>query len=440
MARIVIAGAGAIGASVAYHLARSARVTSYWPTAARSPAARRQRRWAACGSSSRPRPRCGSRRRASASSRSSARRCSIRSATCSSRRPRRGSPSSRSGASCRTELGVPVERSTRRSSTACGTTTSRRGLLLRTDGVADPPAVTRELVRRALELGVEVREQPTPRPLDRRRARDRLRPVVGGAGRGARGGAAGAAALPPAARDDAAAELPDALPMVLEAETGFHFRRRGERLVLAMIDPAPRWGFDEQVDETLFDDRLERLAHRYPPAADATIERGVGRPLRHDPRRAPDPRRGRRRRLRRMRLLGPRLHAVARGRPRSGRGDPRRDPESRPQSVPRSSASSGRRVPRDASPLEAWPRSLQCPPRCAPSPVSSRPGGLGRPRRLRRRQQRQLVQERLPGEARRAQPRGGPGAGHGPARAQGEDRRRASRPPTRLRRCLATPR
>ena len=67
-------------------------------------------------------------------------------------------------------------------------------------------------------------------------------------------------------------ELPDDLPMVLEAESGFHFRRRGSRLVLAMTDPEPRWGFDEVVDETLFDDRLERLRHRYPAAAEATIE------------------------------------------------------------------------------------------------------------------------------------------------------------------------
>jgi sarcosine oxidase subunit beta len=67
-------------------------------------------------------------------------------------------------------------------------------------------------------------------------------------------------------------ELPDGLPMVLEAETGFHFRRRDERLVLAMVDPEPRWGFEEVVDESLFDDRLERLTYRFLPAADARIE------------------------------------------------------------------------------------------------------------------------------------------------------------------------
>jgi sarcosine oxidase subunit beta len=39
-----------------------------------------------------------------------------------------------------------------------------------------------------------------------------------------------------------------------------------------MSDPEPRWTFDTVVDETLFDDRLARLAHRYPLAADATID------------------------------------------------------------------------------------------------------------------------------------------------------------------------
>jgi sarcosine oxidase subunit beta len=62
--------------------------------------------------------------------------------------------------------------------------------------------------------------------------------------------------------------------MVLEAEGGFHFRRRGDRLVLAMPDPAPRWGFEELVDESLFGDRLARLRHRFSPAREAAIERG----------------------------------------------------------------------------------------------------------------------------------------------------------------------
>jgi sarcosine oxidase, subunit beta len=63
------------------------------------------------------------------------------------------------------------------------------------------------------------------------------------------------------------------LPMVLEAESGFHFRRRGDRLVLAMPDPELRWGFDEVVDDSVFDDRLSRLLHRFPGAEGVTIER-----------------------------------------------------------------------------------------------------------------------------------------------------------------------
>jgi sarcosine oxidase subunit beta len=61
--------------------------------------------------------------------------------------------------------------------------------------------------------------------------------------------------------------------MVVESETGFHFRRRGDRLVLAMTDPEPRWGFEEVVDETLFADRLARLEHRYPRATGARVQR-----------------------------------------------------------------------------------------------------------------------------------------------------------------------
>ena len=61
--------------------------------------------------------------------------------------------------------------------------------------------------------------------------------------------------------------------MVIEEETGFHFRRRGDRLVLAMHDPKPRWTFEAAVDESVFADRLERLARRYPPAAGTRVER-----------------------------------------------------------------------------------------------------------------------------------------------------------------------
>src|SRR5207244_12623828 len=67
--------------------------------------------------------------------------------------------------------------------------------------------------------------------------------------------------------------LPDDLPMVIEAESGFPFRRRDDCLRIAMADAVPRWGFEETVDEAVFADRLARLARRYPPAAGTRIAR-----------------------------------------------------------------------------------------------------------------------------------------------------------------------
>jgi sarcosine oxidase subunit beta len=141
------------------------------------------------------------------------------------------------------------------------------------DGVADPPAVALELVRRAVARGVEVREQTDPTALDS----DVF--VIAAGPWSAEVGRAVGAELPirPLCRQLLETEpitgLPAGLPMTVEAETGFHFRRRGDRLVLAMSDPKPRWGFDEVVDESLFGDRLARLVHRYPPAADTRIDR-----------------------------------------------------------------------------------------------------------------------------------------------------------------------
>jgi sarcosine oxidase subunit beta len=146
----------------------------------------------------------------------------------------------------------------------------------REDGVADPPAVTRELVRRAAGLGVEVREHIPAEEL-----LPQAETVVIACGPWSRElGAALSVELPirPLCRQLLAtgpiAAVPERLPMTIEAESGFHFRRRfGDRLVLAMSDAAPRWGFEETVDETVFDDRLARLVHRYPPAAGTAIDR-----------------------------------------------------------------------------------------------------------------------------------------------------------------------
>ena len=134
------------------------------------------------------------------------------------------------------------------------------------DGVADPSAVTRELVRRA---GVEVREGVDARELDR----DVL--VIAA-------GAASAELWPelpvrPLCRQlvevGPVEGLPDDLPMVLEAETGFHFRRAGDALRLAMSEPTARWTDREEVDEALVEDWRARVGHRYPAAAGAPVAR-----------------------------------------------------------------------------------------------------------------------------------------------------------------------
>ena len=138
----------------------------------------------------------------------------------------------------------------------------------REDGVADPTAVTRHLVEQAVALGAELHEGTDARHLDR----DVL--VV----------ACGAASpelidvpIRPLVRQLVDTEpvpgLPPDLPMVIEEETGFHFRRVGEGLRLAMGERTPRWGTEEVVDQTLVADWLERIAHRYPPADGTDVAR-----------------------------------------------------------------------------------------------------------------------------------------------------------------------
>jgi sarcosine oxidase subunit beta len=143
------------------------------------------------------------------------------------------------------------------------------------DGLADPPAVARELVRRAAQQGVEVRENEDAASLDADAFVIACGPWSGAVGAGL------GVELPirPLARqllETSALDVPPDLPMTVEEETGFHFRRRGDRLVVAMPDAAPRWGFDESVDGTVFEDRLERLHHRFPGAAGAAIDRSWG--------------------------------------------------------------------------------------------------------------------------------------------------------------------
>ncbi|HEX6490418.1 MAG TPA: FAD-dependent oxidoreductase, partial [Gaiellaceae bacterium] len=168
-------------------------------------------------------------------------------------------------------LGVPIERAAVppgvRSDDVLGAVACWQ------DGVADPPGVTRELVRRAVARGVEVREQTDATRLEPGTVVIACGPWSAAVGRGF------GVELPvrPLCRQlletTPVAGLAPRLPLTIEAESGFHFRRRGTRLVLAMADPSRRWGFAETVDESLFEDRLARLRHRYPAAAEAVVER-----------------------------------------------------------------------------------------------------------------------------------------------------------------------
>jgi sarcosine oxidase subunit beta len=175
------------------------------------------------------------------------------------------------------ELGVPVEclDASRVALLAPGVRVDDvlGGVLGPADGLSDPPAVCRELVRRAVELGVELRERT-----DAREVEADVRVIACGPW-SAEVAASYGVELPvrPLRRQLVLTEpvpgLPERLPLVIEAETGFHFRRRGDRLLVAMVDPAPRWGSDESVDESLLPDRMARLHRRYPPAAGAGLER-----------------------------------------------------------------------------------------------------------------------------------------------------------------------
>jgi len=166
-------------------------------------------------------------------------------------------------------LGVPVERVDPRFVQGLAADDVLGAVFCATDGVADPPALTLEVVRRAAELGVDVREQTDARELERD-----LLVVAAGAYSGDFGVDLPIRPLIRQLLETGPLEgLPHDLPMVIEAESGFHFRRRGDCLRIAMADAEPRWGFEEMVDESVFADRLERLAYRYPPAAGTSIAR-----------------------------------------------------------------------------------------------------------------------------------------------------------------------
>jgi glycine/D-amino acid oxidase-like deaminating enzyme len=270
--RIVVAGSGAIGASVAYHLARLGADDVVVAE-----------RGELCGGST-SRAMGGVRQQFSTAAEVVLARESI--AFLASLGPRyfrqvgyvflatseEGVAALERRRALQNELGVAVERVDPTGIPGLATGDVLAATCCWGDGLADPPAVAHEMLRRAQELGVEVREHTPAEDLEA----DLL--VIAAGPWSADLGAHAGVELPirPLCRQlletSPLEKLPDELPMVIEEETGFHFRRRGDRLVLAMHDPEPRWTFETAVDESLFGDRLARLGHRYPAASAARIE------------------------------------------------------------------------------------------------------------------------------------------------------------------------
>jgi sarcosine oxidase subunit beta len=175
----------------------------------------------------------------------------------------------RERAAMQQSLGVPVEEADPAHVRGLYTDDVTGAVACWEDGVAEPAGVTEELVRRAAERGVEVRERTDALDLPR----DVLVVACGASS------AELVVDLPirPLCRQlvdvGPLSDLPEDLPMTIEDETTFHFRRRGDTLRLAMTEPTPRWTTEQTVDDVLVSDWRARLAHRYPPAAGAPVVR-----------------------------------------------------------------------------------------------------------------------------------------------------------------------
>ena len=159
-------------------------------------------------------------------------------------------------------LGVPVEEVDPSFVHGLRTDDVLGAVICREDGVADPVGVTLHLVEQAVAGGAELHEHTDAREVDG----DVL--VV----------ACGAASpelvdvpVRPLVRQlvdtEAVPGLPADLPMTIEGESGFHFRRAGNGLRLARGEPQLRWEVDPFVDDDLVSAALEQVAYRYPAAA-----------------------------------------------------------------------------------------------------------------------------------------------------------------------------
>jgi sarcosine oxidase subunit beta len=269
MARIVIAGAGAVGASIAYHLVRGATDDEIVLC---------DRAEVASGATGKAMG--GVRQQFSTAP-------EVRLAQASARffaelgRPlfeqvgylflattEDGLEALRARRELQVELGVPVQPVDAASVDGLRTDDVLGAFICQEDGVADPTAVTRHLVDHAVAGGAQLLEHTDARDVET----DVLVVACG----------AGSPELidvpiQPLVRQLVDTKpvpgLPPDLPMTIEEETSFHFRRIGEALRLAMVESRLRWGTDEVVDESLVADWLERIAHRYPAAAGVGVAR-----------------------------------------------------------------------------------------------------------------------------------------------------------------------
>lgn len=170
-------------------------------------------------------------------------------------------------------LGVPVERFDPSRVEGLAVDDVLAAVFCAEDGIADPGAITHELARRAASLGVDVREGVDALELDA----DTLVLATGASSAALAAKLGVDLPLRPLVRQLVETApvrgLPAGLPLTIESESGFHFRRRGGALVLAMPEPVPRWGGDEVVDDGLVQDWLGRIARRYPRAAGVPVAR-----------------------------------------------------------------------------------------------------------------------------------------------------------------------
>ena len=161
------------------------------------------------------------------------------------------------------------------------------------DGYADPYLCTTAIAARARELGVEIRQQQEVHGFTR--TGDRVTGVVTNGGSidapvvvmatGAWSGVVGALAgvdipVVPHRRHKfitapfPADAIPGATPFIIDPHAGFSLRREGDGVLLGIGRPHEAVSFSTEIDRSLEPRVVERAIHRAPALADAQLMRG----------------------------------------------------------------------------------------------------------------------------------------------------------------------